>query len=72
MPPDPSSTQEVEMAHLMRLASTHPNWIDYCQWNARKLALKYPLEYASLPLLLSSALKQSTQRHPSIGESSNS
>jgi hypothetical protein len=46
-----------ELAHLIRLAETSPAWHQYSTWKAASLALTEPVEFNSLPLLLSNELR---------------
>jgi hypothetical protein len=44
------------MAHLIRMAETLPALYEFAMWKAQKLALEEPVEFNSLPVLLSNAL----------------
>jgi hypothetical protein len=45
-----------ELAHLIRLAETSPAWHQYSTWKAASLALTEPVDFNSLPVLLSNTL----------------
>lgn len=45
-----------ELPHLIRLAETNTAWAEYSQWKAQAMALKDPLTWSELPVLLSNAV----------------
>lgn len=53
--------QQDELTHLVRLAQTHPSWLEYAMWKAQARAAKYPAEWGWLPAALSKELESSAK-----------
>jgi hypothetical protein len=45
-----------ELAHLIRLAETNTAFAEYASWKAQAMALKDPLTWNELPVLLSNSV----------------
>lgn len=56
---------QIELAHLAKNSSPHPNCAEYCQAKANWLAQKYPERFKDLPHLLASALQSKVTPTPS-------
>jgi len=54
---NPDFSQQVELAHLVKLALSHPNWRIYAEDKARTLAGRMPNRWGWLPAALSTALE---------------
>jgi hypothetical protein len=46
-----------ELPHLVRLAQTNLAFAEYARWKAQAMALKNPMEFNELPVLLSNAVR---------------
>lgn len=46
-----------ELAHLVKCAETSLGMYEFAVWKAQKLALEEPVEFNSLPVLLSNELR---------------
>lgn len=56
-----------ELVHLIRLAETNTAWSEYARWKSQAMALKNPLDFNELPVLLSNAL--ALKRHGPVPRS---